>query len=520
MTAIKQQILFYGPASDCRRKSLLMNFIMLLFVLSSYGCRPDEIEPTVTATIYDPPPPGIHEVTQAPTLTRTPTIPTLMATATPTNPPASTPEYRSTPTPGLPPTLTSGPAEVCPAPTHAEVKFSFTENPLEYESLILNYLRANGDLAGAMTQITSLGRMSSEKFDANEAFVIVADVTGDSIDEFILMIIQMRAPEKDQNPHSPRHEMVLFIFGCRALDYALHYSAITESDYLAYSDGSQDSSKTPIMVTDANADGIREVFYQYGFFYSPDYFLHFDVLEWNSGSFHSLITEHGAIINPVNDPIFEDIDGNGTLEILLTEDRSRWSNECDAGSVRDSTDILMWDGEYYQYMWTDPGIPRYRFQAAFDGDYYVTVGLFDRAEFLYLLALNDPELEPFIWREWAEKFGIFCSVDWFISEPNEPLYIRAYTRLRLLELYVYLEKMEEAKAVWIYFNGHKATITEFSYASLAQAFWETYETGNSIDAACQLVNEKAVEIKEELFSWMVYGYQNPGPAAETICPFQ
>jgi hypothetical protein len=519
MPAVKQKIIVSPPNSDVRRKAALLKCGFLLFIFLIYGCGPDTIEPTVTATIYKPPPPGIHEITSAPSRTATPTILSVTPTTTPTNSQTSTPEYRSTPTPGLPPTLTPGPVEECPAPTHADAEIPFTENPLEYESPILNYLRANGDLAGAMPQITSLGRMSSEKFDANEAFLMVADVTGDSIDEYILMVIQMMAPEKNQNPRSPRHEMVLFIFGCRALDYALHYSTITESDYLAYSDGSLDASKTPIIIVDVNADGIMEVFYQYGFFFSPDSFRFFDVLEWDIGSFHSLITEHGAIINPVNDPILEDIDGNGTLEILLTEDRSRWSNECDAGSVRDSTDILMWDGEYYQFMWTDPGVPEYRFQAAFDGDYYVTVGLFDRAESQYLQALNDPDLEPFLWKDWAGNFGIFCAADWFPSEPNEPLYIRAYTRLRLLELYVYMGKMEEGEAVWQYVIGHKATITENAYASLVQAFWETYQAGDNIGAACNLVSEMAVDMHEELFSWMVYGYQNTGPAADTICPF-
>lgn len=428
-----------------------------------------------------------------------------------------TPTTRPTPTQGLPSTKTPAPAEVCPAPTHADAGIHFSANPQDYATQVLDSLRAEGDLAEAVAQIAQLGREIDGEFDTDEVFYSREDVTGDSVAEYIMIVIQRMDPEKDPNPYLPRHEMVLFIIGCRSENYVLQFSLLERSDYAAYS--SNDGSKSPLLIADANADGIREVFYQYGFFYSPDYFLYFDVLEWNSGSFHSLITEHATIINPVNDPILEDIDGNGTLEILLTEDRSRWSNECDAGPVRDSTDILMWDGEYYQYMWTDPGIPRYRFQAAFDGDYYVTVGLFDRAETLYLQALNDSELEPFIWREWAEKFGIFCSVDWYISEPNEPLYIRAYTRLRLLELYVYLGKMKEGEVVWQYINGHRSTATEYSYASLAQVFWETLQTGNGIDAACNSVNEKAVDMHDDLFSWMVYGYQNTGPASDTICPF-
>ncbi|MGB7538904.1 MAG: hypothetical protein WBM17_10220, partial [Anaerolineales bacterium] len=282
--------------------------------------------------------------------------------------------------------------------------------------------------------------------------------------------------------------------------------------------GSQDASNTPIMIADANADGVQEVFYKYGYFASPQYFLFFDALEWDGHSFRSLIPK-GVGTSSFDGPSLKDVDGNGTLEIFLTQEVMTRISQCDAGPTRNPIDILTWDGEYYRYMWTDPGIPEYRFQTAFDGDYYVTVGLLDRAESMYLQALSDPKLEAFIWKEWAKYFGIFCGIDWQISEPNEPQYIRAYTRLRLLELYVYQEKIDEAKTIWQSINGHKATITEKSYASLAQTFWVTFQSGNSIEAACNIIEGKAAEMKEELFSWMVYGYQNPGPTAETICPF-
>ena len=62
---------------------------------------------------------------------------------------------------------------------------------------------------------------------------------------------------------------------------------------------------------------------------------------------------------------------------------------CGLGPYRLEKAMYMWDGEYYRFMWTVRSAPVYRFQAAFDGDYFASIGLYDKSEKMYQQALTD-----------------------------------------------------------------------------------------------------------------------------------
>ncbi len=171
----------------------------------------------------------------------------------------------------------------------------------------------------------------------------------------------------------------------------------------------------------------------------------------------------------------------------------------------------------FQYMWTDPGIPEYRFQAAFDGDYFLSVGLYDRSEKSYLRAISDPTLKEFSYQDWVDGQ---CSNMGPIA-PNEPQRVIAYARLRLLELHVFLRKIDDAGTEAQYLAIHYQESTPgYRYSALAGIFWETYQTERDISDACAAVRKEAQQYQDELFSSFTYGYENRGPDADTICPFQ
>ena len=215
---------------------------------------------------------------------------------------------------------------------------------------------------------------------------------------------------------------------------------------------------------------------------------------------------------------FKDIDGNGTIELLAPH--YEWKRYCEGGPGRMPSgpervprEIYMWDGETFRFMWVDPGDPEYRFQAAFDGDYFTLIGLYDKSEKLYKRVINDSALKAFSFEEYCPDADV-------ITEPDEPQRIMAYARFRLLELLVYLQKMDAAENAWEYLATHYTETTPgYRYASLSNSFWEAYHNANSIDEACLAVRNEAQQFEEEVLRTLDYGGNNQGPTLDTICPF-
>ena len=78
--------------------------------------------------------------------------------------------------------------------------------------------------------------------------------------------------------------------------------------------------------------------------------------------------------------IFKDVDGNGTIELLLHGGNDGGYSSCDIGPVRDETHIWMWNGIEFDldHMELDP--PEYRYQVVFDGDEASLIGSYTNAE--------------------------------------------------------------------------------------------------------------------------------------------
>jgi hypothetical protein len=248
------------------------------------------------------------------------------------------------------------------------------------------------------------------------------------------------------------------------------------------------------------------------------------ILEWDGTAFRKRIrsSSDGRLIPwpyAINAKLeFEDIDRNGTTDLIFPQNEPPF--HCTAAIYRIPKDVYMWDGEYYQFMWTDPGAPEFRFQAALDGDYYSIIGLFDQAETAYLRAVFDESLKPGSMADWKKETS--CLLDpGERADPTEPARIRAYARFRLVELYVRIGRVMEAESHRTYLRtNYPLGSPGYIYAYLANTFWWEYVKDEDMTAACAAVRSEAEKNQTDVFA-LFDNYQSlmDGPTLDTICPF-
>jgi len=483
-------------------------------VSTSASINSPMLEPTTTGTNTHTPVGGIPSST--PSITPTPVQATDLTPAEyPTRfPPGFSPTPRPTPTNGLPATATAAPEETCPQLTHEPMEVRVMDYPMDYEHPILDYLSANGEI---QTYIQRLEALDMEQHDSAVPItvhmeVVVQDVTGDGVNEFLIEITGNGRFDilEDSDPERP----VLFIFGCREGQYQIIHMIRTRS------------TMDILTVADLNADGIWEITYSWinniGAKHGRFTFA-IQVLRWNGEEFRELLLDPYRYPSSALSPTFEDLDGNGTVEILIPQ-YSWWEQDggvdCDIGPSLNFDEIWMWDGEYYHYMWRQYAAPIYRFQAAFMGDYDVSLGLYDKSENLYLRAVFDQSLKPGSRGDWMRD-GECYGADDFSPDPDEPERMKAYARLRLVELYVHVGRVNEAEWHRSYMRtNHSVGTPGYIYAYLANAFWWGYADSEDISVACARVIEEAEAYEEDVFGpFEQYGFQNSGSTLTDICPF-
>ncbi len=513
-------------------------FVLNVFlVLLSTGCRPDAgtAAPGKDTSL----PPVTFTQPWNPSATKTASNTRLAASSTssetrtlppprtppPTQTKTSRPTHIPTPTRGLPPTITLSPKEECPPPTYEKVDIQFSEDIWGYGPQILDYFRAYGDRTGLKEQFERMGKTIEEPvkeepgktravFFPDRVDFTEADVTGDTVKETLIILKQYDGRGLGQYEY---YELIVFVVRCRNRQYTLTSLNTFEAPHFQMIDGNLGN----LEIRDLDADGIQEILLitsgmEQGsnpWMFYPTFEL--EIYGWDGNTFQGVPPfALGFIVTAI--PEIWDIDGNGTQEILVT---SEWPiHECGEGPRGQWRFVYMWNGDKFVEMWRDPGDPVYRFQAAFAGDYYTTIALYDRAEASYRKAVGDPSLRRFDFPEWAEEnFGRSCGG---VSDPSEAQRIAAYARLRLLELLVFLRKTAVAESEWKFMTENpREADPGYAYSRLADAFWRAYSENHDLGEACSAVRSAAEQNTRAVFDWMEYGTYNLGPTPETICPF-
>jgi hypothetical protein len=216
-----------------------------------------------------------------------------------------------------------------------------------------------------------------------------------------------------------------------------------------------------------------------------------------------------------------DIEKNGTVELLFTQDVPGGYRECDSGPQRTQYEILMWNGGMYRFMWTDQGKPEFIFQAAFDADYYAWLRLYDKSLELYRRAVLDPALTAFTFSKWAEEAMPYCQMSNAWDSKDELILISAYSRFRYLELLAFLGNTSEAQIQMDYLNSQFGEGSPGNpIVKMAEIFWEEYQKGSDISSACSVIEQYANQYKEEIYAPLpFYGNSNHFPEPDMICPF-
>jgi hypothetical protein len=180
----------------------------------------------------------------------------------------------------------------------------------------------------------------------------------------------------------------------------------------------------------------------------------------------------------------------------------------------------MWNGKEFRFAWSEQAPPQYRFQAAYDGDYFSFIGLFDRAEAMYARAVTDNSLKPGSYADWMTD-GHCPLKDDDRPDKTEPSQIKAYAAFRLVELYARMNQNKSGKKEMQFLeNNFPQNSPGYIYASLAGLFWQEYEKQADISSACAVVQKKSEDNKAAVFGLFgEYGYFNLGPNIDTICPF-
>lgn len=447
----------------------------------------------------------------------TPTL-TPSPTRTPTSTPSKTPHPSITPS--ITPTFdvssivtrTLSPPAQCPNEnSELVVELSeFFEGPIENRGKIqpvLEFLNAGGSVQALGAAFEDHYSQHFE-FYTKESFVH-KDVTGDEVPE-ILLVANWRW---------------FYILGCNG------------GEYQEMMQWNWDSTKAIniLFVEDLNINGIPEiVIYAVGC--HGDKCQNVLMFEWNENDFDHIIKweyddpksrchEMGAPF----DVQTEDIDGNGTIELILHSDSPYWADDF-MFPFREETRICMWNGQSFSYYSTEFAPPEYRYQAVQDGDMASLAGKYDKALDFYQQAIFSDQLEWWSLDRRIHDFNLMIAHPKPTPDPSlapeqaEYYSLAAYSRYRILLLHLLRGWGNEAQIVY------ETLLEKFpegkyghGYAEMATEFWVEYQISQDIATACNKAISYATEHPDEILTYLgssYHGAQSLYYRPKDVCPFR
>ena len=431
-----------------------------------------------------------------------------------------TPETGATSAPLLTPTLgpqvtrTPGQAAACPEITSGEIELTSSAPGVSvveiFEQQLLTYLNSGGSpssLQKALGVLTMLDGAWKAK-----AQVEVIDVTGNSTPEVVIDLSFFEAGQY--------FEGGLFIFRCKGGQYI--GGALLSTSGQVQSGGEPDGI---LGLLDMNNDGVLEIVHSHvSISGTHGYFTReFRILEWDGQEFVDLIPEdeYGFYAQAdTGDDVVEDLDGNGTKELILSN--SIGEAYPDLGPQRSRKDIWAWNGYHFVPERWEHTEPVFRIHAIWDGDDATRFGDYADALAFYQQGVFDTELFGWtsgqLWPDTAYSGGPTPAPD-----PEEWPRLNAYGRYRIMLLHAVQGFQSEAQIVYdtLQENFPDGAVGS-QYAELARIFWEEYSSSADVEMACA----KAVEFAESQSSIILtplgkrfYGSGQREYTPEDICPF-
>jgi len=232
------------------------------------------------------------------------------------------------------------------------------------------------------------------------------------------------------------------------------------------------------------------------------------------------------------DIAIQDIDGNGTLELILKSNLPSPITSQYAHLIpwRNETHIYSWNGTLFTTTQVEYTDPQYCFQTIQDADQNVFYGNYNKALSQYNNAIINKELKawsPSIQEnEIAKAFAINGNIPTPTpASPDSAEYPRlaayAYYRIMLL----HLAQNHESDATTVYNTLQQKFGSDpysLPYVEMASTFWEAYQATHKMYDGCAAAIQYSVEHPEILtpLGSDYHGAQSHVYVPADVCPFR
>jgi hypothetical protein len=442
-----------------------LNLVLLaLILLLLSGCE-------LNSTMHDY---LIIDTVEIPTLipTSTEKLSTSLNTVEPTVNTTVSPSLTST----FPPP-TSTPEIGCVLPSeHDPLAETDFEN---YGNVILDFLNSGA----SVDELISL--MQNYEIANQPNTVQASDITGDGRMD---VVVSIRNPYTE-TVTSPGN---LFIYICQEEQYALEHNIESGDEF---------NAPSILQIQDLNSDGLNELIYSKSNCGAHSCFENVSILMWNGMGFEEKLEGQMDDL-PFPDIQLTDYDQDGIYNLEVV---GSGFGSVGAGPQRDR--IRIWEYNQSSGFWVAGadayGPSNYRIHILHDADAAARRGEYQVASLLYNMVINDQDL-----------------LNWLDKE-NEQLNLAAYSRYKLVVVYMLQEDREQAGQMLqamksIYYVG----LSQFAYLEMAEAFLRGYEAGGG-EVGCAEAQLYATLHREEVLTPLgpsYFGYANPDYTVLDICP--
>ena len=505
-----------------RIQSVTLFFVFLLTSCAGQG-RSTPIPPTSTVPKIIPIVPSrtfTPQLTQTPSLSRTPLFTTVGPSSTLTLDPAA---FLSTFDPKIAVTRTRSSPQKCPTVNadlepEASLNYSYMDGDFKKTfQYIFDYLNGGGQ-----------PERIRDYLNLPPNFWAQMDLTGDGVPELVIAI----------------HGVDILM--CKDGKYIAVMHALSEPDLADI-----------LAINDMNLDGVPEIVFRGGII-SPGVLV-YCIYEWNGTNFQSLIWSELELASWHTTPVgtamswyggpgtyspsdeqmiggglstasIQDMDGNGTLELVLKYDIPE-PKYLQWGPFRKYTETYQWNGSFFSLAQVVIDPPVYRFQAEEDGDRLSFIGEYQQALELYQKVISSYKLAPWSQDNYLARLHMYSGTPTATMVPtnqDEFYNLAAYARYRIMLLRLLDNKVGAAE---ITYNDLEKTFPAGKaghlYAELATRFWENYKVSQNMADACSAAIQFADEYPDSIYKYLgnvedgplSFGDQGHFYTSGDLCPF-